>query len=53
VTARRSSAIGVGRTRLPLGPAYAALLIMLYLPIGVLFVFSFNAGTTLSFPIEL
>jgi spermidine/putrescine transport system permease protein len=52
VTARRSSAIGVGRTRLPLGPAYAALLVLLYLPIGVLFVFSFNAGTTLSFPIE-
>lgn len=45
-------AIGVGRTRVPLGPAYAAMLVLLYLPIAVLFVFSFNAGTTLSFPLE-
>ncbi len=50
-TARRG-AIGVGRTRVPLGPFYAGILILLYLPIGVLFVFSFNAGTTLSFPLE-
>jgi spermidine/putrescine transport system permease protein len=48
---RPSSTIGVGRTRVPLGPFYASMLVLLYLPIGVLFVFSFNAGTTLSFPL--
>ena len=48
----RGRGIGVGRTRVPLGPAYAAMLVLLYLPIAVLFVFSFNAGTTLSFPLE-
>ena len=46
------SAIGVGRTRVPLRPFYADILVLLYLPIAVLFVFSFNAGTTLSFPLE-
>jgi spermidine/putrescine transport system permease protein len=44
--------IGVGRTPVPLRAFYAGMLLLLYLPIGVLFVFSFNAGTTLSFPIE-
>jgi spermidine/putrescine transport system permease protein len=42
----------VGRTRVPLGPFYAGILILLYLPIAILFIFSFNAGTTLSFPLE-
>ena len=28
------------------------MLVLLYLPIAILFVFSFNAGTTLSFPLE-
>lgn len=37
---------------MPLGPFYAGMLVLLYLPIGLLFVFSFNAGTTLSFPLE-
>lgn len=37
---------------MPLGPFYAAILILLYLPIAILFVFSFNAGTTLSFPLK-
>src|SRR5688500_15192168 len=46
------SAIGVGRTRVPLRAFYAAILVLLYLPIAILFVFSFNAGTTLSFPLE-
>ncbi|MGQ0607523.1 MAG: ABC transporter permease [Chloroflexota bacterium] len=50
--ATRRRAIGVGRTRVPLRPFYAGILLLLYLPIGVLFVFSFNAGTTLSFPLE-
>jgi spermidine/putrescine transport system permease protein len=44
--------VGVGRTRVPLGPFYAGMLALLYLPIAVLFVFSFNAGTTLSFPLS-
>jgi spermidine/putrescine transport system permease protein len=46
------SAIGVGRTRVPLGPFYVGILLLLYVPIAILFVFSFNAGTTLSFPLE-
>lgn len=45
-------AIGVGRTPVPLRPFYAVILVLLYLPIAILFVFSFNAGTTLSFPLE-
>jgi spermidine/putrescine transport system permease protein len=44
--------IGVGRTRVPLRPFYLGMVALLYLPIAILFVFSFNAGTTLSFPIE-
>ena len=48
----KHSAIGVGRTRVPLGPFYTGILILLYLPIAILFVFSFNAGTTLSFPLQ-
>jgi spermidine/putrescine transport system permease protein len=44
--------VGVGRTPVPLAPFYAGILILLYLPIGVLFLFSFNAGTTLSFPLR-
>jgi spermidine/putrescine transport system permease protein len=44
--------IGVGRTRLPLGTIYALMIVFLYLPIGVLFVFSFSTNTTLKFPIE-
>lgn len=45
-------AVGVGRTPIPLAPFYAGILILLYLPIGVLFLFSFNSGTTLSFPLK-
>lgn len=44
--------IGVGRTRVPLRPFYVAMLALLYLPIAILFVFSFNENTTLSFPLE-
>ena len=44
--------IGVGRTRVPLRPFYLLVVALLYLPIAILFVFSFNRGTTLSFPIE-
>ena len=45
------SAVGIGRTRVPLGAIYAVMLFLLYLPVALLFVFSFNANTTLSFPI--
>ena len=44
--------IGVGRTPMPLRPFYLVMVGLLYLPIAVLFVFSFGSGTTLSFPIE-
>jgi spermidine/putrescine transport system permease protein len=35
-----------------LGIYYAVLILLLYLPIAVLFLFSFNAGTSLSFPLQ-
>ena len=49
---RANHAIGVGRTRLPLGPIYVLMIVFLYLPIAVLFVFSLSTNTTLRFPIE-
>lgn len=48
----RRSAVGVGRSRLPLRGFFVGMLLVLYLPIAILFVFSFNAGTTLRFPLE-
>ena len=47
-----SPAIGVGRTRIPLGPIYAVLLASLYLPILLLFLFSFSTNRGLTFPID-
>ena len=44
--------IGIGRTPVPLRAYYVGMLVLLYLPIGLLFVFSFNAATTLSFPLS-
>ena len=49
---RGSRFIGVGRTRVPLGLTYAVMIAFLYLPILVLFVFSFSTNRTLRFPIE-
>lgn len=49
---RRGTQVGIGRTRVPLGPLYATILVLLYLPIAILFVFSFNAGSRLGFPLE-
>jgi spermidine/putrescine transport system permease protein len=46
------SAIGVGNTRLPLGGVYGLMLLFLYFPIGLLFLFSFNTSTVLTFPIR-
>ncbi len=48
----RRSAIGVGRTRVPLGPTYAVMLVLLYFPVALLFIFSFNANTVLAFPLQ-
>jgi spermidine/putrescine transport system permease protein len=48
----RRGAIGVGNTPLPLGPAFAVLVALLYVPIILLVVFSFNANTSLSFPLK-
>ena len=43
---------GIGTTRLPLRGYFVAVLVLLYLPIAILFLFSFNAGTRLAFPLE-
>ena len=48
----RRSAVGIGRTPVPLRSAFVAMLVVLYLPIAILFLFSFNAGTRLAFPLE-
>ena len=44
---RRSAS---GRTRVPLGLTYAVMLVLLYLPIALLFVFSFNTNTRPELP---
>jgi spermidine/putrescine transport system permease protein len=49
---RSTGQVGVGRTRVPLRATYVAILVLLYFPIGLLFVFSFNENTVLTFPIE-
>jgi spermidine/putrescine transport system permease protein len=51
-TARPRSAIGVGRTPVPLGTVFVAMLVLLYFPIALLFVFSFNDNTVLTFPLR-
>lgn len=48
----RRSQTGIGRTRIPLRGFFVAMLVLLYLPIAILFVFSFNSGTRLAFPID-
>jgi len=49
---RRSSAIGVGNTRLPLRSFYFVLLAFLYVPLLLLLVFSFATNRGLTFPIQ-
>lgn len=44
--------VGVGVTPLPLRGFFLGALVLLYLPIAILFLFSFNAGTSLRFPLE-
>ena len=48
----RGSDVGIGRTRVPLGPTYAVMLALLYFPITLLFLFSFNTSSVLSFPLS-
>ncbi len=48
-TRRTPSAKSTGRG---LGGYYVLLLFLLYLPIGILFIFSFSANTTISFPLR-
>ena len=42
----------MGRTRLPLRATYVAILLLLYFPIALLFVFSFSENAILNFPIK-
>jgi spermidine/putrescine transport system permease protein len=44
-------ATGIGATRVPLRAAYWILIVLLYVPIGILFVFSFSDSTSLVFPL--
>ena len=48
----RRSAIGVGHTRIPLGTVYTLLLLFLYFPIALLFIFSFSTNAVLTFPLR-
>jgi spermidine/putrescine transport system permease protein len=48
----RAGAAGIGHTRVPLRATFFGLLFLLYLPIAILFVFSFSENTTLVFPLE-
>jgi spermidine/putrescine transport system permease protein len=48
----RRGASGIGSTPVPLGTFFAGILVLLYLPIALLLIFSFNATTRLAFPIE-
>jgi len=47
-----SAGVGVGRTRVPLRATYVAILILLYFPIALLFLFSVSENSSLSFPIQ-
>ena len=52
MTAGAKAGTGIGNTRVPLRAYYLLLLFLLYLPIGLLFLFSFNSNTFLNFPIR-
>lgn len=52
MTMRLSVAVGALPRPKVLSAYYAAMIILLYLPLAVLFLFSFNDGTSLSFPLE-
>jgi len=44
--------VGVGRTRVPLRATYVGMLVLLYFPIALLFLFSFSENTVLNFPLR-
>jgi len=44
--------VGVGRTRVPLRATYVGILVLLYFPIALLFLFSFSENTVLNFPLR-
>ncbi len=44
--------VGVGRTRVPLRATYFGVLLLLYFPIALLFLFSFSENTVLNFPLR-
>jgi len=44
--------VGVGHTRVPLRATYFAVLLLLYFPIALLFLFSFSENTVLNFPLR-
>ncbi|HEX9635399.1 MAG TPA: ABC transporter permease [Candidatus Limnocylindria bacterium] len=48
----RRTSVGIGRTRVPLGPVYGLMLLFLYFPIALLFLFSFSTNTVLTFPLR-
>lgn len=52
MTMRLAAAVGALPRPKVLSAYYAAMIILLYLPLAVLFLFSFNDGTSLSFPLE-
>jgi spermidine/putrescine transport system permease protein len=47
-----AGSVGVGRTRVPLRATYLAMLLLLYFPIALLFLFSFSENTVLNFPLR-
>ncbi len=46
------TSVGVGRTRVPLRATYVGMLVLLYFPIALLFLFSFSENTVLNFPLR-
>lgn len=52
MTMRLAAAVGALPRPKVLSAYYAAMILLLYLPLAVLFLFSFNDGTSLSFPLE-
>lgn len=51
LTSRRSE-VGIGHTRIPLRAYFIATLVFLFVPIGLLFVFSISQNRALTFPLE-
>jgi spermidine/putrescine transport system permease protein len=52
VAVRSPGGAGIGRTRVPLRSTFFVMLVLLYLPIGLLVLFSFSENTVLIFPLD-